>query len=159
MYNHEIVKLSKQFYIDYPSNKYPEILHNIDRRYDLVIFELEILKDCYVAVPFRSEMNHTNGYRFRHSIRSQTHSSGLDYSKMLIIKKEEYIAAPSIIDADEYIEFERNELKIHAEVEKYIKKYIDHIKGIQILHHKQFIRKYQYSTLKYFHYELGLTFY
>ena len=127
------------------------------RSYDIVIFKVSFLKDCYVAVPFRSEMNHNNGYKFRFSERSKRHKSGLDYSKMIIIKNTQYLGDSSTIDSDEYVEFIKNRDKIHKDIEKYILGYINHMNRSQILHVQQFNRLYLYSTLKYFHKELNLS--
>lgn len=48
MYDYEIKKLSKQFYKDYPHNQYKEILTKEGRSYDVVLFEIDYLADCYV---------------------------------------------------------------------------------------------------------------
>ena len=156
MYDSNIKKLSKSFYDNYPKEIYPEIMQKTERSYDVVIFELEILKDCYICVPFRSEMKHKNGYSFKNSERSKTHKSGLDFSKLVIIKKKEYIGNDSVIDKDEFKEFIRKKDFIHKNLEKYICDYIHHVKNEKVLHRKEFDRKYKYSTLKYFHNELNI---
>ena len=60
------------------------------------------------------------------------------------------------LDIDEYKEFEKQEYYIHKNLEKYIHDYVEHVNGHVLLHIKQFERKYKYSTLKYFHQELGI---
>ncbi len=42
-------------------------------------------------------------------------------------------------------------------LERYIYDYVEHVNGHVPLHIKQFERKYKYSTLKYFHKELGIV--
>jgi hypothetical protein len=101
-------------------------------------------------------MRHNNGYKFKFSNRSKNHQSGLDFSKLVIISKDEYIGESSNIDIDEYKEFEKQESHIHNNLEKYIHDYVDHANGNKLLHIKQYERKYKYSTLKYFHKELGI---
>lgn len=34
------------------------------RSYDVVLFEIDYLANCYVCVPFRTEMKHNNDYKF-----------------------------------------------------------------------------------------------
>ena len=156
MYDYEIMKLSSQFYEDYPHNQYPEILIKEKRSYDVVLFEIDFLENYYICVPFRTEMKHNNGYRFKFSSRSKKHQSGLDFSKLVIISKDNYIGESSTIDIDEYIEFEKHEENIHKNLEKYVNDYVEHMQGKRLLYHKQFERKYKYSTLKYFHKELKI---
>lgn len=159
MYVYEIRKLTSDFYNYYDRNAYPELLCKLDRSYDVIVFELEVLNDCFVAVPFRTEMRHKIGYRFRFSERSRLHQSGLDYTKIAIIHKSnsQFIGEPSLIDFDEFIEFKRNEDRIHKNIQKYILNYIKHMKGESILDSRKFNREYQYSTLQYFHSELGIN--
>ena len=155
-YKYEIKKLSKQFYKDYPYAQYPEILGKDRRSYDVVLFEIDYLKGCYVCVPFRTEMKHNNGYRFKFSTRSKEHQSGLDFSKLVIVSNKEYIGESSTVDIDEYKELKKQEKHIHENLINYIHSYVEHINGHSPLHRKQFDRKYRYSTLKYFHKELNL---
>lgn len=156
MYNFDIKHLTKTFFNTYPNRECPELLKKGLRSYDVVVYTLKILQNYYICIPFRSEMKHKNGYRFKFSKRSHNHNSGLDYSKLIIISDKNYIGDKSIIDKDEYIEFMKNEEKIHKQIEKYIVDYINHHNGINVLHKREYDRKYKYSTLKYFHKELGL---
>ena len=94
---------------------------------------------------------------FKFSGRSKKHQSGLDFTKLVIVSKDEYIGESSTIDIDEYKEFEKQEDHIHKNLEKYIHDYVEHVNGHMSLHIKQFERKYKYSTLKYFHKELGIV--
>ena len=107
-------------------------------------------------MPFRTEMKHNNGYKFKFSKRSQSHQSGLDFSKMVIFSKDIYIGENSVIDNDEYKEFKKQEKNIHKKLEKYIEDYINHMNGYKKMHIKQYERKYKYSTLKYFHKEMKI---
>lgn len=46
--------------------------------------------------------------------------------------------------------------RIKAEALKYVEDYTAHMKGVRILHKKEFERRYGFSPLKYFHNELGI---
>lgn len=120
------------------------------------MFEIDYLAGYYICVPFRTEMKHNNGYKFKFSVRSKKHQSGLDFSKLVIISNSAFIREDSTIVCDEYIEFEKQEDQIHKKLAKYIYDYVEHVEGDVPLHIKQFERKYHYSTLKYFHKELGI---
>ena len=63
-------------------------------------------------------MKHNNGYKFKFFDRSKKHQSGLDFSKLVIVSKGDYIGESSTIDIDEYKEFEKQEDYIHNNLEK-----------------------------------------
>lgn len=44
----------------------------------------------YICVPFRSHIHHKNAFLFKNTERSKTDSSGLDYSKKVLIRPEDY---------------------------------------------------------------------
>lgn len=44
----------------------------------------------YICVPFRSHVHHKNAFLFKNTERSKTNSSGLDYSKTVLIRAEDY---------------------------------------------------------------------
>ena len=91
------------------------------------------------------------------SIRSRKNKSGIDFTKAIIIKNSDYIDInDALIDKDEFNETMINIDKIHKAVLDYVDEYVLHCKGIKVLHPKEYKRRYQYSTLKYFHKELGI---
>ena len=113
--------------------------------------------DYYICIPYRTNVLHTNAYHFKNSKRSRSHKSGLDYSKITIIKNKDYIEnQPATIDKDEYNETMIHIDKIVAEAISYVEAYISHINKTKILHQREFSRKYGFSTLPYFHDILGL---
>ena len=73
------------------------------------------------------------------------------------MKKNEYIdSKDAFVDKDEF-----NETMIHLErikkgSLKYVEDYVNHMKNQVLLHLKEFQRRYQYSSLKYFHKQLGI---
>lgn len=44
----------------------------------------------YICVPFRSHIHHKNAFLFKNTERLKTDSSGLDYSKTVLINPEDY---------------------------------------------------------------------
>lgn len=147
-FDYEIYKLSAKFYNNYPHNQYPEILEKPTRRYNCIL--VDINTDYFICLPFRSDMRHQNGYSFKKSKRSKHHRSGIDYSKMVIIKDVNYLEKGAIIDTDEYKEMVLNINTIVNDSVEYLLKYINHKKGISVLHEKQYQRLYGLSSLPYF---------
>lgn len=148
-FDFELKSLSAQFYIDFPHREFPEILYKDARPYNCIVFETNY--DYFVCVPFRTEMGHKNGYHFKNSNRSKLHSSGIDYSKMVIIKDLKYFEPfVGIVDKDEYNEMVIHIQKIMLDVHKYLNDFINHHNGTHILESAVYRRKYQYSSLQYF---------
>ena len=154
--DYQIVKLTDLFYQQYPHPPYIEILKKRARAYNCLLFQTHY--NYLICIPYRSEITHSYSYQFKKSRRSKKHNSGLDYTKILIIDNLEYIdKKDAIIDKDEYIETLKNFEKIKYEALKYVEDYVAHINKSKVLHPLFFKRKYGFSTLKYFHKELGLT--
>ena len=81
----------------------------------------------------------------------------MDYSKIVIIEKSEYIdSTDAIIDKDEFNETMVNLGRIKKESLNFVEDYIAHMKGEKPLHKKEFDRGYGFSPLKYFHKEFGI---
>lgn len=154
--DYQIITLSEKFYRQYQNPPYCEILKKTSRGYNCLLFQTHY--DYFICIPYRSEIKHSFSYLFRNSARAKKHKSGLDYTKILIINKTEYLdIRDAIIDKDEYIETMRNFEKIKKAALKYVEDYIAHILKEKVLQPKVFDRKYGFSTLQYFHEELGLT--
>jgi hypothetical protein len=155
-YVYDIYLLSSDFINNYPLSDYPELMYKQSRPYNCLLIDTH--DDYFICIPFRTSINHKNAYHFKNSKRSRKSKSGLDYSKIVIIKESSYISSSkAIIDHDEYIETMQNINRITLEALNYVDKYILHIKGLSILHDKEFNRLYRFSTLKYFHKELGIN--
>ena len=111
----------------------------------------------FICIPYRSEITHPFAYLFTKSKRSKKHKSGLDYTKILIVDKTEYIDnKDALIDKDEYNETMRNAEKIKREALEYVEDYVEYINKRKTIHPSEFKRKYGFSTLQYFHKELGI---
>lgn len=147
-YVEDIYRLSAQFYLDYPRNEYPEILSKTGRPYACLL--IEYIDDIFICIPYRSHIQHKNAFLFKGSLRSKRNSSGLDYSKIILIKDDKYLGGMTVVDVDEYKETRQNMERIINEVHKYISDYIKDLNGIQGLHPKEWQRRYGMSTLPYF---------
>lgn len=154
-YTSDIRKLSEKFYHDYPASTFPEIERKRNRGYELLLIDTH--GDYFICVPFRSHIKHGNAYLFNHSVRSQTMRSGLDYSKICIVRNPDYIDdGPAVIDQDEYNEMRDCLDNIVNAVCRYVEDYIAYEKGNVVMSKTQYKKRYRYSTLPYFHPELGL---
>ena len=132
-----IYQLSTEFIRDYPSHRYPELMYKKGRPYSCLLIDLHL--DYFICVPYRSSIHHKNAFLFSGTERSRRTKSGLDYSKMVLVEKTEYLDTI------------RNIKKIAGEVLDYLEDYIHHADGSRTLHPREYARKYQYSTLPYFH--------
>lgn len=115
--------------------------------------------DYYICVPFRSHIHHKNAFLFKNTERSKTDSSGLDYSKTVLIRPEDYdkyLIENAVVDTDEYKAVRINIYKIEKQISKYIEGYVKSVSDFENADKKSFERKYKYSTLKYFHDILGM---
>ncbi len=146
----DIYQLTQEFMNDYPETRYPELMHKLGRPYSCLLVDTHC--DYYICIPFRSNIHHKNAFLFRGTQRSLYSKSGLDYSKIILVNKNKYIDnKQAVVDQDEYKEVQKNLMRIVNEAVAYIDGYIGHITGTLPLHPRQFARKYQYSTLVYFH--------
>ncbi|MDD5804255.1 type III toxin-antitoxin system TenpIN family toxin [Blautia sp. HCP3S3_H10_1] len=153
--DYQILKLTDAFFQAYPNPPYIEILKKKERAYNCLLFQTHY--NYCICIPFRSEISHLYAYHFKKSKRSKKHKSGLDYSKIVIVKNLEYIGTQNaIIDHDEFKETMRHMERIKKESLKFVEDYVAHMDKRQLLPEKEFKRRYTYSTLKYFHDELGV---
>ena len=147
-YTGEIYSLSSQFYIDYPHNQFPEILTKPNRPYSCLL--VEYFDDLFICVPYRTQIHHPYAYHFKTSARSKHNSSGLDYTKSVLIKNDQYLDTTALVDQDEYRETIVNLSRIAQEVVSYVSDYKDDLNHIKRLHPREWQRRYGKSTLPYF---------
>ena len=153
--DYQILKLTDDFYNTYPNPPYIEILEKKQRAYNCILFQTHY--GYFICVPYRTEISHKYAYHFKNSARSIMHKSGLDYTKIVLITDTRFIdTQDALIDKDEYNETMVNLEKIKAEALAFVEEYVSHIKGEQLLHQKEFKRRYLFSPLKYFHAEMGV---
>lgn len=154
-FDYQLYKLTSKFMSDYPVSIYPEILSKPDRPHYCILIDTHC--DYFICVPFRSNIGHNNAYLFKGTKRSKRSRSGLDYSKIAIIKDGDYLDDNAVVvDQDEYVEAVKNAKTIVKDATEYVDTYIAHINGTTPLHPKDYDRKYKFSTLKYFHDILSL---
>jgi len=155
-FDYQVLYLSPKFYLDYPESKYVELMRKQDRPYNCLLIQSHY--GYFICIPYRTEIKHKFAYKFKRSKRSKIHKSGLDYSKIVIIQNKEYLEnKDAIVDGDEYRETRDNIEYIKKDAQKYIDDYTNQICGIlQKYDEKTFHRIYDFSTLQYFHKELGI---
>ncbi|MBD5458467.1 MAG: hypothetical protein HDR27_07855 [Lachnospiraceae bacterium] len=155
-FDYQILNLTQQFYRDYPPSPYNEIIRKNSRPYNCLLIQSHY--GYFVCIPYRSHINHKYAYKFKNSIRSKKVNSGLDYSKIVIVNHSEYISdSNAVIDNDEYKETRDKIEYIKNDAQRYIDDYVDYLLGKSTKYDsREFERKYKYSTLKYFHKELGV---
>lgn len=155
IFDFQILKLTEAFYDNYPSKEYPELLKKKNRGYNCLLIQTHY--DYFVCIPYRSEIHHKYAFKFQNTKRSNKHNSGLDYSKIVIIKNHNFISSePAMIDRDEYMKTKRFISKIVEDSLKYVDQYVLHMNNKITLPKMDFKRKYGMSTLKYFHKELNI---
>ena len=72
--------------------------------------------------------------------------SGLDYSKIIIITKTNYLdSTDAIVDKDEYNETMINLERIKKDALYYVEEYMECMNGKRKLHKKMFDRKYGFQ--------------
>ena len=133
------------------SADYPEIENKSSRPYMVMLIQIE---NNTFAVPFRTNVKHKNCYKFEKSSRPTDTVTGLDYSKAVIVNDSKYIGAPARINDMEYTELDANYHIINKQFVSFVRGYIKYADGK--LNEFQ-AKKYRYTTLKYFHKELGIT--
>lgn len=148
----EIRQLSQEFYNKFDINHFPEILGKSDRPYMALITKID---GNTFAIPFRTNITHKASYRFYNSSRPTKHITGLDFSKVVIVNDSKYLGAKAIINNLEYEELSKKSYFIIQKFTNYLNGYKRYVSGGL----NEFeARKYQYTTLKYYHKELGLDF-
>ncbi len=143
--------LSNEFYKKYDSVNYPEIENKIERPYMVI---LVVIDGNTFAIPFRTNIRHSYCYKFRNSQRTTQSVTGLDYTKAVIINDPSYIGKVARIDDSEYTELSNKYFFIISQFERYLSKYIEYVNGANTYSNS---KKFQYTTLKYFHKELNIS--
>lgn len=148
--NYQLNYLSAEFYAKYNKADYPEIENKDNRPYMVILIKIE---NNTFAVPFRTNVSHNNCYKFKTSTRPTKTVTGIDYTKAVIVNENKYIGAPARINDKEYTELNDNYGFIINQFRTFLSGYIKYAES-----EKGFYagRKYRYTTLKYFHKELGI---
>ena len=105
------------------------------------------------ALPLRTNIRHNYCYKFKNTGRDTQSSTGIDFTKAVIVNDEKYIGASTTIDNKEYVELMNKFYFVIKKFRNYLQGYIDYRRngGDDFT-----ARKYQFTTLQYFENELGL---
>ncbi len=142
--------LSQEFYKQYPINLFPEIENKAERPYMVI---LVVVDGNTFAIPLRTNIRHSYCYKFKQTERSTDSVTGLDYTKAVIVNDPSYVGADARIDDKEYTELNNKYFFIISQFKRFVDGYIEYINGKNTFNNS---KKYAYTTLKYFHNELGL---
>ena len=140
----ELRQLTEDFYNDYPKDIFPEIERKRGRPYAVLLVQIEGLK---FAIPLRTNIRHHYCYRFKTSDRKTQSSTGIDFSKAIVVTKNSYLGEQTNINNKEYIELKRRCFFIKRKFEKFIQNFLKVLKKEA---NQYIVKRYQYSTLKYF---------
>lgn len=142
----KFIFLTEEFYEDY--NEYKEIEKKQNRPYTMI---LATINNIDFAIPLRSNIKHNNSL-----LTDKVNKCGLDFSKAVVIKyKERYIntSTKPILRQNEFNELKGKEFIIKGKMESYITKYIKAYNRQDVERNKLLC---MYSTLQYFHSDIGL---
>ena len=154
-YSADLYKLTHDFIEDYPLSRYPELLCKLERPFSCLLVDIHL--DYYICIPYRSSINHNDAFLFQGTERSKRSKSGLDYTKIILVKDVRYLDGNNVIvDRDEYRETMENLSDIVVGAVTYVDDYIAHITGVRKMHPRIFHKKYRYSTIPYFHDIMGI---
>ena len=150
----KIVTLSNSFYKKYCSDRFPEILKKKTRPYNCLLTKSE--KGYYICIPYRSSIRHSDSFLF-YKDNSNKPYAGLDYTKIIILKDLDYVDNENVlIKTDHYKKTNLHIKRICKDANEYVENYKKYLEGEIEFDIREFERKYRYSTLKYFHDELGI---
>ena len=155
-FDYQVLNLTQKFYTDYPDPPYKEIVRKNSRPYNCLLIQSHY--GYFICIPYRIHIRHKYSFMFKNSLRSKRAKSGLDYSKIVIVADSNYIGqTDAIVDKDEYNETRNNIEYIKNDAQEYVDDYVNYLSGNSTKYDKkEFERIYQYSTLQYFHKELGI---
>ena len=146
----ELHYLSKKFYEKYNAAEYPEIEHKAQRPYIVLLIKID---ENTFALPLRTNIKHSSCYKFQYSSRPTDSITGIDFSKAVIVNDSTYIGDIAEMDNKEYVELNDRIAFIISKFRTYLKGYYLFVSGKA---HEQQAKRYRYTTLKYFHKELGI---
>ncbi len=143
--------LSESFCRTHSTEEFPELELKSCRPY--VVYLVKI-RDNTFAIPFRSNIRHSYCYKFKTSTRATDSSTGLDYTKAVIVNSADDIGDNAHINDREFLELDKMYYHIFRQFEAYVNSYYkfteNKLNDIEA-------KAYRFSTLKYFHKELGIN--
>ena len=148
--NFTINRLSASFYAKYPVSQYPEIESKPDRPYVVIVV---MINDNRFALPLRTNIRHSYCYKFKRTGRTTSSATGIDFTKAVIINDPSMLGNAVTMDNIEYRELVKDFYIIMGRFQKYINDYIVFCRDGG---NEYTSKKFQFTTLKYFHRELGI---
>jgi protein AbiQ len=147
----EFHRLSAAFYANF--GKCEEILNKEERPYYVLLLELDGLT---YAIPLRSHITHSFCFA---AVNFSGQKSGLDYSKAVVITNTaKYIDPAQVtIRRHEYNIYKQREYLIKKQFSSYVASYKKEIRRRRKNPKLPVSTLCCYSSLKYFHQELGLV--
>lgn len=142
--------LSDEFYARYNNSEYPEIENKDNRPYMVLLIKID---NNTFAIPFRTNVKHNSCYKFKNSTRPTNTVTGLDYTKAVVVNDDKYIGVPARINDKEYTELNDSYGFIIKQFREFIADYIEFTNGKKGYYNT---KKFRFTTLKYFHKELGI---
>ena len=140
----ELRKLTEHFYQDYPHSLYPEIEQKKGRPY--VVLLVEINNNLF-AIPLRTNIRHSFCYKFKNTGRSTNSSTGIDFTKAIVVLKQSYLGEETSIDDKEYLEIQKKAFFIISQFRKYVEGYV----MARTTETNPYLKKkYKYTSLDYF---------
>lgn len=138
--------LKEDFYNVYNSTDFPEIERKSDRPY--IMIQINIYGVDF-AIPLRSGISH------KHVLwTDKANKCGVDYSKAIIITDSKYIDSKKpYIRPNEHKALMGKEYILKSGFEKYIENYK---KALTEMHIERNEKLCKFSTLQYYHKELGI---
>ncbi len=140
----ELRKLSQHFYVDFPHELYPEVEAKPSRPYVVLLVRI---RGIIFGIPLRTNIRHRYCYRFRTSDRKTDSSTGLDFTKAVVLLEKRYLGPETTINKKEFIELQDKAYFIVKQFKKYVDDYIEYKKNGANNYVSQ---RYRYSTLHYF---------
>jgi len=146
----EIRFLSEKFFGKYIPSLFSEIENKKNRPYYVMILDINGNK---FALPFRTNIRHDFCYKFSSSGRPTESITGIDFTKAVIVNDPEYIGEPARIDDTEYNILLIDRHIVNKDFRAYLNGYIRFVKNNRSVRN---FPQYRYTSLKYFHKELGI---
>lgn len=124
------------------------------RGYGVVVIDLNGLR---FGIPLRSTMTHKYGFATeikRDEVKKKTYRKGLDYTKAVILKDDEYITERSFkIPAEEFDKINDSQEMIKRQFTIFVEKYITAVENND---QNLLSKNYRDSSLINYHEELGI---
>jgi protein AbiQ len=142
----EIKGLTNSAYLRVSQGR-PQVLQK-NRGYGIIAITV---RNITFAVPLRSNLNHPNGLK---TIFIKGAWNGLDYTKALLVEEADITQESfQLREQKEFDKIIKNKDKIINEFSQYVTDYIAYASS----KNKVFEQMFQYTTLQYFHNELGIS--